>query len=49
LKILQRFSIAGDGWVGHSDIQTTVNTYGHLEYQSKKKAAKIIEKSLPLK
>lgn len=36
-------------WVGHSDIRTTVNTYGHLEYQSKKKTAKIIEKSLPLK
>jgi integrase len=36
-------------WVGHSDIRTTVNIYGHLEYQSKKKTAKIIEKSLPLK
>lgn len=36
-------------WVGHSDIRTTVNTYGHLEYQSKKKTAKIIQKSLPLK
>jgi integrase len=36
-------------WVGHSDIRTTVNTYGHLEYQSKKKTAKIIEKSLLLK
>lgn len=36
-------------WVGHSDIRTTVNTYGHLEYHSKKKTAKIIEKSLPLK
>ena len=36
-------------WVGHSDIRTTVNTYGHLEYQSKKKTAKSIEKSLPLK
>ena len=35
-------------WVGHSDIRTTVNIYGHLEYQSKKKTAKIIEKSLPL-
>ncbi|MCK9217220.1 MAG: recombinase [Firmicutes bacterium] len=36
-------------WVGHSDIRTTVNTYGYLEYQSKKKAAKIFEKSLPTK
>jgi len=36
-------------WVGHSDIRTTVNTYGHLEYHSKKKTAKIIEKSLPLR
>lgn len=36
-------------WVGHSDIRTTANIYGHLEYQSKKKTAKIIEKSLPLK
>lgn len=36
-------------WVGHSDIRTTINTYGHLEYKSKKKTAKIIQKSLPLK
>lgn len=36
-------------WIGHSDIRTTINTYGHLEYQSKKKTAKIIQKSLPLK
>ena len=36
-------------WVGHSDIRTTINTYGHLEYQSKKKTAKIIQKFLPLK
>lgn len=36
-------------WIGHSDIRTTVNTYGHLEYHTKKKTAKIIEKSLPLK
>lgn len=28
-------------WVGHSDIRTTVNIYGHLEYHSKKKTAKI--------
>ena len=33
-------------WVGHSDIRTTVNTYGHLEYRSKKKTAEIIGKTL---
>jgi len=36
-------------WVGHSDIRTTVNTYGHLEYQSKKETAEAIASSLPLK
>ena len=36
-------------WVGHSDIRTTVNTYGHLEYQSKKETAVAIQNSLPLK
>lgn len=36
-------------WVGHSDIRTTVNTYGHLEYQSKKETAAVIASSLPLK
>ena len=36
-------------WVGHSDIRTTVNTYGHLEYQSKKETAAAIQSSLPLK
>ena len=36
-------------WVGHSGIRTTVNTYGHLKYQSKKKTAKIIQKSLLFK
>jgi integrase len=36
-------------WVGHSDIRTTVNTYGHLEYKSKKKTARLIQRSLPLK
>lgn len=36
-------------WVGHSDIRTTVNTYGHLEYQSKKETAAVIQSSLPLK
>ena len=36
-------------WVGHSDIRTTVNTYGHLEYQSKKETAEAIQNSLPLK
>ena len=36
-------------WVGHSDIRTTVNTYGHLEYQSKKETAAAIQNSLPLK
>lgn len=36
-------------WVGHSDIRTTVNTYGHLEYQSKKETAAAIASSLPLK
>ncbi len=35
-------------WVGHSDIRTTVNTYGHLEYHSKKKTAEIIGNSLTL-
>lgn len=33
-------------WVGHSDIRTTVNTYGHLEYKSKKQTAEIIGNSL---
>lgn len=33
-------------WVGHSDIRTTVNTYGHLEYHSKKQTAEIIGNSL---
>ena len=33
-------------WVGHSDIRTTVNTYGHLEYQSKRETAEIIGNSL---
>lgn len=36
-------------WVGHSDIRTTVNTYGHLEYQSKKETAEAIAGSLTLK
>ena len=36
-------------WVGHSDIRTTVNTYGHLEYQSKKETAAAIQSSLSLK
>lgn len=36
-------------WVGHSDIRTTVNTYGHLEYQSKKETAAAIASSLTLK
>jgi hypothetical protein len=36
-------------WVGHSDIRTTVNTCGPQEYQPKKKTAKILQKSLPLK
>jgi integrase len=36
-------------WVGHSDIRTTVNIYGHLEYKSKKETANIIAESLPLK
>lgn len=36
-------------WVGHSDIRTTVNIYGHLEYKSKKETASIIAGSLPLK
>lgn len=35
-------------WVGHSDIRTTVNTYGHLEYQSKKETAAAIASNLPL-
>jgi len=33
-------------WVGHSDIRTTVNTYGHLEYTSKKQTAEVIGNSL---
>ena len=33
-------------WVGHSDIRTTVNTYGHLEYNSKQKTAEVIGSSL---
>jgi len=33
-------------WVGHSDIRTTANTYGHLEYHSKKQTAEIIGNSL---
>jgi len=36
-------------WVGHSDIRTTVNTYGHLEYHSKKKTAEIIGNTLTSK
>jgi len=36
-------------WVGHSDIRTTVNTYGHLECQSKKETTDSIASSLPLK
>lgn len=36
-------------WVGHSDIRTTINIYGHLEYQSKKETAQAIQESLPLK
>lgn len=36
-------------WVGHSDIRTTVNTYGHLEYQSKQETAAAIQSSLSLK
>ena len=36
-------------WVGHRDIRTTVNTYGYLEYQSKKETAVAIQNSLPLK
>lgn len=36
-------------WVGHSDIRTTVNTYGHLEYHSKKQTAEIIGASLAIK
>ena len=36
-------------WVGHSDIRTTVNTYGHLEYHSKKQTAEIIGNSLMAK
>lgn len=36
-------------WVGHSDIRTTVNTYGHLEYHSKKQTAEIIGNSLTMK
>ncbi|HMM06926.1 MAG TPA: tyrosine-type recombinase/integrase [Clostridiales bacterium] len=36
-------------WVGHSDIRTTVNTYGHLEYHSKKQTAEVIGSSLRIK
>ena len=36
-------------WVGHSDIRTTVNTCGHLEYQSKKETVAAIQSLLPLK
>lgn len=33
-------------WVGHSDIRTTVNTYGHLEFKSKLETAAAIQNSL---
>ena len=36
-------------WVGHSDIRTTVNIYGHLEYKSKEETAAAIGNSLTLK
>jgi integrase len=36
-------------WVGHSDIRTTANIYGHLEYKSKIETAESIQESLPLK
>lgn len=36
-------------WVGHSDIRTTANVYGHLEFCSKKETATAIQNSLPLK
>jgi integrase len=35
-------------WVGHSDIRTTVNIYGHLEYHSKMDAAKAIGEALAI-
>lgn len=36
-------------WVGHSDIRTTINLYGHLEYQSKIETAEVMQECLPLK
>lgn len=35
-------------WVGHSDIRTTINVYGHLEFQSKRETANAMQDSLPL-
>ena len=35
-------------WLGHSDIQTTVNIYGHLDYSTKVESAGVMEDVLQL-
>ncbi|MFR8331558.1 MAG: tyrosine-type recombinase/integrase [Oscillospiraceae bacterium] len=33
-------------WIGHSEISTTVDIYGHLQYATKKQSAAAIEQDI---
>ncbi|MBS6803301.1 hypothetical protein B5G03_15655 [Gemmiger sp. An50] len=33
-------------WLGHSEISTTVDIYGHLQYATKKQSAAAIEQDI---
>jgi len=43
---LLRLPTSAKEWLGHSEISTTVDIYGHLQYATKKQSAAAIEQDI---